>query len=242
MRIVFWNIMHGGGSRAGAIVEQILAWNPDIVALAEFRGTQPSRTIAASLHSAGLVHQLSTVNADEPTWNALLLASRFELERVSREADPEPHYLWLHGKAKFKLAFHIGVVLVPLGTQWYEYLDATVKVAEDGQFGPGIIIGDTNCALTGLDEDTEYSADFKERFVAPMFEHGWRDAFRAFHPHEDAPTWFSTYGNGFRLDHAYANSDLQPYVTSCAHDWGRAWNGKKLSDHAAILLDLSLPA
>ena len=39
MRIVFWNIMHGGGSRAGAIIEQILDWSPEIVALAEFRGT-----------------------------------------------------------------------------------------------------------------------------------------------------------------------------------------------------------
>jgi len=67
MRIVFWNIMHGGGSRAGAIIEQILEWSPEIVALAEFRGTQPSGSIKESLHSAGLVHQLSTVNADEPT-------------------------------------------------------------------------------------------------------------------------------------------------------------------------------
>ena len=232
--------MHGGGYRAELIAEQIIAWNPDIVALAEFRGTQPSRSIAQRLRDAGLVHQLSTVNAEEPTWNTLLLASRFEIEKVCLEGAPKPSYCWLLGKVKSERAFHIGVVLVPLGNQWYEFLDALVKVAEDGQLEPGVIIGDTNCALTGLDEDTVYSADFKDRFVTPLTEHGWRDMFRAFHPHENAPTWYSSYGNGFRLDHAYVNAELQPQVKSCTYDWGRAREEKKLSDHAAILLDLEL--
>ena len=116
-----------------------------------------------------------------------------------------------------------------------------MKFAADGQLGPGIIIGDTNCALTGLDEDTVYSADFNYRFVSPLLEHGWRDMFRVFYPRADAPTWYSTYGYGFRLDHAYVNTALQPYMKSCAHDWGQVWNGKRLSDHAAILLDLNLP-
>ena len=242
MRIVFWNIMHGGGYRATKIAEQIIEWKADIVALAEFRDTEPSRSIAQTLGSAGLVHQLSTVIADEPTWNALLLASRFELERVCPEAPPKPHYLWLQGKVNYERPFHIGVLLAPLGDQWYDFLDVIVKVAADRQLGPDVIIGDTNCALTGLDEDTAYSEDFKERFVAPLSEHGWRDMYRAFHPRADVPTWYSTYRYGFRLDHAYVNTALQPHVNSCAYDWGRAWDGKKLSDHAAILLDLNLPA
>ena len=241
MRIVFWNIWHGGGYRAEKIAEQILDWNPDIVALAEFRDTQPSRSIAENLRSAGLVHQLSTVNAEEPTWNSLLLASRYELERVCLEDAPEPHYLWLPAKVNSERAFHIGVMLVPLGQQWYEFLDAVVKITADGHLGPGVIIGDTNCALTGLDEDTADSADFKDRFMNPLSELGWRDMFRAFHPQADAPTWYSTYGNGFRLDHAYVSAALQPTVKSCVYDWGRAWNEKKLSDHAAILLDLEMP-
>ena len=80
-RIVFWNIMHGGGSRASGIVEQILDWNPDIVAFAEFRGTSPSRSIAERLFDAGYEDQLTTVNNDESAWNALLLASRLQLSR-----------------------------------------------------------------------------------------------------------------------------------------------------------------
>lgn len=239
-RIVFWNIMHGGGYRATRIIEQILDWNPDIVALAEFRGTAPSRSIAKRLAEAGYVHQLSTVKAEEPTRNALLLASRFEIERVHINGAPEPDYLWLFANVKSKRAIDIGVMLVPLGNEWYSYLDALVKFVRVGQFGHGVIIGDTNCALTSLDEDTEYSADFKTRFVARLARHGWRDSFRAFHPKDNAPTWYSSSGYGFRLDHAYINGELQPCVKSCTYDWGRAWDGKRLSDHAAILLDFDL--
>lgn len=241
-RIVFWNIMHGGGSRADGIAEQILDWKPDIVAFAEFRGTRPSRSIAKKLFDAGYVHQQSTVNSSEPAWNALCLASRFELSRVCLEGAPEPNLCWLLAKARGQQNLHIGVILVPFDSPWYDYLDSLVKIAQDWQLGPGVIIGDTNCALTGLDEDTEYSADFKERFVTPLARHGWRDMFRAFYLQDNAPTWYSSSGNGFRLDHAYVSTELQPYVRSCVHDWGRAWEGKKLSDHAAILLDLDLGA
>jgi len=34
MRVVFWNIRHGGGVRADAIARQIGAWEADAVALA----------------------------------------------------------------------------------------------------------------------------------------------------------------------------------------------------------------
>ena len=54
IRLVFWNIRHGGGRRAEKIVEQIKEWNPDIVALAEFRGTPPSASIAKCLSDAEL--------------------------------------------------------------------------------------------------------------------------------------------------------------------------------------------
>ena len=208
------------------------------MALAEFRGTAPSQSIAERLNDAGFVHQLSTVDWDEPRWNAVFLASRYQVRRVIVDGAPEPELYWLLAEVKSNPSFHVGTMHVPFWEQWYAFLDATVKVAENGILGPGIIIGDTNCALTGLDEDTADSADFKDRFAAAMLEVGWRDMFRVFHPQADAPTWYSTYGNGFRLDHAYVSAALQPTVKSCGYDWGRVWNEKKLSDHAAILLDL----
>lgn len=239
-RILFWNIMHGGGSRACKIAEQISAWRPDIVSLSEFRGTPDSRSIAQCLDEAGYIHQLTTVPDDSPRWNALFLAARVPIARVSLPAAPEPDYLWLLAKIATEPAFHVGVVHMPLGDSWYPYTRALLNLVRDWQLGGGVIIGDTNCGLSCRDEDTSSSADAREKLIEPMNALNWRDVFRDFHPKVDAPTWYSSYRNGFRLDRAYVSPALQPRVVSCRYDWGRPRQSKKLSDHAAILLDLKL--
>lgn len=242
-RILFWNIRHGGGSRAGKISEQINLWNPDIVALAEFRGTSPSESIARRLFDSGYKHQFTTVDIDNPLWNALLLASRYELTGEELIGAPEPDLYWLLAKAHVKNRFLIGVVHAPwsdyLGRQ--EYYDALLYVAKNWQFGAGVIIGDMNSGINGLDEETEYSQGYKKSFMNPMESLGWRDVFRAFHPDVDAPTWFSRIGRGFRLDQAFVNEELRTHVTSCRYDWGWVGEQGKVSDHAALLLDLDLP-
>ncbi len=240
MRILFWNIMHGGGRRAGQIVEQILEWNPDIVALAEFRGTPPSQFIAKCLFDAGYEHQLTTVNSDEPAWNAVYLASRCEMTRVRLAGAPEPELYWLLAELKTEPRIHIGVVHAPwsiyLGR--LEYYAALVKVAENWSFGPGLIIGDTNTGITGLDEETEDSAEYHDSVTKPMNCAAWQDVFRRFHPDTNAPTWYSNSGNGRRLDQAFANAELQPQVKACDYHWGLKGDNGTPSDHAAILLDL----
>ena len=239
-RILFWNINRGGGYRAGKITEQIIAWQPDIVALAEFRGTPSSRSIAKRLFDAGYIYQLTTVPDEFPSRNALFLAARVQIAPVSLPQAPEPDHRWLLAKIATEPAFHIGLVLIPLGDSWYLSTRALLNLIHDWQLGAGVIIGDTNCGLTGLDEDTTSSADARAKFIDPMNALNWHDIFRVFHPEVDAPTWFSSSKNGFRLDRTYVSPTLQPQVVSCQHDWGCPWQQKNLSDHAAILLDLNL--
>ena len=133
IRIVFWNIMHGGGSRASGIVEQILEWKPDLVAFAEFRGTEPSKFIAQCLNDEGFVHQLSAVNDREPSSNAVFLASRFKFLQVRLAGEPAPDLYRLFAKVDAGFAFHVGVVHAPwsiyLGR--LEYYAALIEVAEN---------------------------------------------------------------------------------------------------------------
>ena len=245
IRLVFWNIRHGGGRRAEKIVEQIKEWNPDIVALAEFRGTPPSASIAKCLSDAGYEHQLTTAFAENPRWNALFIGARAEVAQVQVEDAPKPDYLWLLAKVNTVPAIHVGVVHVPLMSEnskwaWLDYYKALLKVTQEWQLGPGLIIGDMNSGLNGLDEETEYSLNYKDTLMTPMEARGWRDIFRAFHPHVDAPTWFSPKDRGFRLDQAFVNDELQQHITSCVYDWGCVGERGKVSDHAALLLDLKL--
>ena len=186
---------------------------------------------------------MSTVDPEYPAWNAVFLASRFKLTQVPLAGSPEPDLYWLLVRLDTAHCIHIGVVHPPwsiyLGR--LEYYAALVKTAKNWQLGSGIIIGDTNTGITGLDEETEDSENFHDTVTKPMNSAGWQDMFRTFHPDADAPTWYSRSGNGRRLDQAFVNAALQPYVAGCFYDWGASEKRGKLSDHAAILLDLRLP-
>ena len=82
MRVVFWNIRHGGGVRAAAIARRISTWGADAVALCEFRGTPPSGELARALAARGLTYQCTTADRARPAVNGLLLASRWPLRRL----------------------------------------------------------------------------------------------------------------------------------------------------------------
>ncbi len=245
-RIVFWNIQHGGGSRAEGIAEQILEWNPDLVALAEFRGTAPSQSIAQRLADAGYEHQLSAVNEDEPSWNAVFLASRFKLNQVAQPLPDVPYanLYWSLARVDTAPPIHILAVHVPFGWSMgrWEYYEAILNIASNQKSGAALIVGDMNTGMTGLDEETEFSEGYMEKVMSPLDTIGWRDPFRVLQPDVDAPTWFSPRRNGFRLDQVFANAKLQPLVRSCFYAWGKKADSGDLSDHAALLLDLDQEA
>src|SRR5213596_4072101 len=88
MRVVAWNIRAGGGFRADAIARQLARWQPDVVALSEFRATPPSVKLAARLVDVGLVHQLATCDPRTTHRNALLVASRWPLQRIVLRSSP----------------------------------------------------------------------------------------------------------------------------------------------------------
>lgn len=243
-RIVFWNIQHGGGGRANGIAAQISEWNPDLVALAEFRGTAPSQSIAKRLYDSGLEHQLSAVNDDVPRWNAIFLASRFKLKNVTQSLPEVPYgeLYWLLAKVDAKPSFCVGVVHAPwsINLGRLEYYAALLHVARKWRLGPGVFIGDMNTGVTGLDEETENSVEYHKSVMKPLEDIGWRDMYRVFHPDANTPTWYSPYGNSYRLDQTFVNRELQPLVKSCKYDWGKNVDTGELSDHAAILLDLNV--
>src|SRR5256886_7919945 len=95
VRVVAWNIRAGGGVRADAIARQLARWQPDVVALSEFRATPPSARLAARLMASGLDHQLTTCDPRTLQRNALLMASRWPLRRIGLRAAPADRCRWL---------------------------------------------------------------------------------------------------------------------------------------------------
>ena len=240
MRIVSWNIRAGGGVRAERIAKQLERWRPSVVVLCEFRGTPPSQALASRLKQLGLVHQRSTVAWDARTKNALLVASRWPLRRLTVGAQPEEPCRWLSVRVEAPESFVLGAVHVPNRAtgRKYAYLEAMLSVASRWRRRPALLVGDTNTGWPELDEEVRCFGPREELFMRSIHELGWADAFRHLRGRARAYSWYSPNGgNGFRLDQAFVNRLFLPRLRHTRYIWvGGRLGG--LSDHAALLIDL----
>jgi exonuclease III len=245
--ILSWNIRAGGGKRAAQILAQIQAWGPNIVGLSEFRGTAASQWLAAQLAEAGYPFQLSSVNPDAPARNALLLASRYPLQAISRPAMPSNPERWILAQVETRPPLTLGLMHVPnytTPTLKYPYLDSVLEMVDGWDDGPALLIGDTNCVKRSIDEEKPSPPRFQREhdWIVGMAERGWVDAFRHLHGDRREYTWYSHRNNGFRLDYAFCSPRLAPAIAGARHTWGtddsRPERRDALSDHAALIVDI----
>ena len=87
MKILSWNILQGGGRRAGDIVKTIASHAPDIVTLQEFRRGSGEAEIVSGLKKAGL--KFIHIPETEGKENTILIASKYGFD--AGPFLPEPH-------------------------------------------------------------------------------------------------------------------------------------------------------
>jgi len=243
MRIVFWNIRAGGGTRVKRIAQQLEAWAPDTVALCEFRATPPSLELGRALASFGLVHQCTTADPARPNANRLLIATRWPLRRVRIRAEPSEPGRWLLASVGARRPLTFGAMHVPnrMSGRKDIFFAAVLTVLGRWRRGPLLLVGDTNSGRPGIDDETRVFGPKEEAWLDALERLGWLDAFRLLRGRARVYTWYSpNQGNGFRLDQAFVNSELRPRLRDVRYDWGRRARPETntLSDHAALLLDL----
>ncbi len=243
MRIVGWNIRAGGGVRIERIVRTLARWSPDAVALSEFRATPPSRHLADRLRDQGLRYQLTSSDPDDRARNALLVASRWPIQRVqASDSWPEPAepHRWLPVEVDAPQPFVLGTMHVPNRAtgRKYDFLDAVLRQAHRWQERSAILIGDTNSGVPGIDEESPALNQIEGRWMNDLDDAGWRDAFRAHAGRRRAFTWYSPNGdNGFRLDQAFLSPNMTRQLLRAKHHWGGGSRRSGVSDHAALLVD-----
>ena len=244
MRVVAWNVRAGAGVRTDAIARQLVRWEPDVVALSEFRGTPPSVRLAARLAAAGLTHQCATCDPRAPERNALLVASRWPLRRLALRLVPRDRCRWLLVAVDAPTPLALAAMHVPnrVTGRKYPFLDAVLGCAQRWELGPALLIGDTNSGRRGLDEEVPAFSAREEGWIDALAACGWADAFRHLRVDARAYTWYSPNGrNGFRIDQAFVNAPLLARLKGAAYVWGGAASrGRRdrLSDHAALVVDL----
>lgn len=250
IRILHWNILHGGGSkRMPEIVLALLSHKPDLILLSEFRTTIGGQ-IRGILADHGLDHQQTSLPA--PHKNGLLWASRYPLQRSSQ---PGPT---AHGLGSRWLDIHVDGqdlqltgVHIPDGSRptaravCWQSMVATARLNRDKSH---IFVGDFNTGRHGLDEvGRTFTCTSQLGLVCTL---GYVDAFRVFTPDKREWTWLAPAGphvksantassGGFRLDSALVSQRAAPRLVRAEYEHSVRETG--VSDHSAMIIDLAPP-
>lgn len=239
MRLLAWNILHGGGARVPRIVEEITAYDPDTIALTGFRidrGTE----LRPALEERGWPH-VETSNPAEKI-NGVAVFSRTPLRRRKCPAPPEDYFRWLDvelpedgfGLGVLQIRAATGGVRHPSTVAKKRFWDTVLEAAETRLHQPFLFTGAWNTGARGLDEEgqTFVCAEHFARLSAL----GWTDLWRHYNPSATEWTWRSHQGNGFRVDHAFASPALLPHVRSCRYS--HAEREARISDHSIVIVEM----
>lgn len=236
LKLLSWNILHGGGKRARSILEAIEAESPDIVTLQEFRNGASRAEMVDGLSAMGLEHQRvpeTSSNRD----NTVIIASKFPFESSifpnNISADNGANVI----QATFKgpIALNLFAVHLPHKQKQLPYFEALLDLPKTFSSQSSIIIGDFNCGIPF--EDSETKSFYATHLFQQLLRDGWVDAWRSRNQKKREFTWISTkQQNGFRYDHALVSADVDQKISNIRyqHDVRLA----RISDHSMMLVDI----
>ncbi|MBZ4536386.1 endonuclease/exonuclease/phosphatase [Mycobacterium avium subsp. hominissuis] len=256
VRILNWNISHGGGSRIRAICDHVEDIRPDLLALTEF---QTRNELLLRAHLQRLGYPFIATSNPSANQNGLLVASKWRLDHTVDQFEPKiDRERWLAVRVS-ELDLDILVLHIP-GTPDNKFEDGygisgakrkellwarAVDYAIEHRDHRAIMMGDFN---TGFRIDTEGAMFRMSHYMTDLINTGFVDSWRYMHPDVREFTWYSkrkdkTTGksldlNGFRLDYIFVSSRLRDAVADVAilHEPRRAG----ISDHASLIADIDV--
>lgn len=255
MRILTWNIGHGGGARIPQVCRHITDIAPDMLALTEFQ-TRNEPQLRAHLERTGYGFIVTSRPPDRR--NGLLLASKTPIAPAKRPTPDLDGERWLEVRCE-ALDLEALVVHVPgsddnkfkdgygiSGTKRKElFWQRVVAWAEKHRTDRALILGDFN---TGFRIDAQGTPFKHSNYMAELISTGFVDTWRHRHPEVRDFTWYSKRKdpdtgisqdlNGFRLDYLYVSQPLVHVVGDV--DIQHAPRHSGASDHASVLLELDL--
>lgn len=225
------NIRHGGGKRIGPIVRAISAYSADIVVITEYRNGKVGENLRTSLATAGWEHQIAAPTPERE--NSVLIVAKEPLIIDNRPLFNEnwqrDRHIVVHG-----YGYTIVAVYLPPGQKklpsWERLLNTAAALGTE----PTLIIGDFNTGKHFIDEDGA-------TFIGPenidrLEELGYIDAWRHLHPAAREYTWFSSAGNGFRLDFAFLSPSLSDRLARAVHIHETRIDG--ITDHSGLVIEM----
>lgn len=254
MRLLSWNILHGGGpERLPEIILSLLSHKPDVIVLTEFRTTRGSQ-IRAVLADHGLTHQLAS-HGERDNSNGILLAARHTLEPDDAPAPRNHRGRWLPARIP-ALDLHLLAVHVPDDTNMTAkaaHWQAILALARRQLRENALIVGDFNTGRRYQDaplprrphesDASRLRPDWAsvhgcEALLGSLLSLGFVDAWRCLHREAREYSWVSHDGQPRRIDTAYLSPALAPALQTAAYS--HVERRRRLSDHSPLIVDLAL--
>jgi len=239
LRLLTWNLRHGGGQRVPEIVLALLAHTPDVVALTEFHAARGG-SVRGLLADAGLSHQRTS--SVDPTKNAILIASRVPI--VPAERDPDAA-IFPGGASRLldatfpTLGMSLSAVHLPDDSRPTDKIASwqfLLSLARERRNFPWVVIGDMNSGRHGTDET---GRSFRWTPLLGTFATlGMRDAWRHLHPDSKERSWSHPARGSTRIDACYLSEPLHKCLKNSHFSHVERETG--VSDHSALIVDLDV--
>ncbi len=243
MRVVFWNIQHGGGAvRTPELILAVLALEPDVVALAEFRAKGRGGTWRGPLADAGLTHFASAGQGGGTAGgtaggNAVCVASKQALTVEACGLESARLLAATVGGVRLLVAH---VPSEEAARARVEHFGAICAWARRAAMGEALLVGDLNASRRGM--DVLRAGQRHEALVGEVWTAGLRDVWHEQGGSREQVSWWGPNGERHRLDTAMASAALlrrgvrMRYVGLRDGAEGASKVGK-LSDHAGIVVE-----
>jgi exodeoxyribonuclease III len=231
MRLLAWNIRQGGGSRLARIADALARHEADILVLSEYRGGEAAGRLRAALALLG--YGYATAVTPPPGRSGVLVAARcaFRDDGAVGVGLPEPYRMVSAEFPDFRL---VGVYMPNLFAK-LPYWETLIAILGETD-GHALAVGDFNTCRPYLDEAG--AIDRTAHYMDRIAEIGFCDLWRRRNPELREFSWFSTRGNGFRIDHAFLSDTLAARAGPIRYSHDERLAG--LSDHSPLILELRI--
>lgn len=202
----------------------------DVLVVSEFRGGDSATRLRAALAEAGYRHQSAL--APPPGRNGVLIAARraFREKGPVSAAVPEPYRM-----VRVELdGVRLSGVYMPNLLAKVPYWEALIAALGAERHHPALAIGDFNTCRAYVDEPG--AIDATAHFIDKAEAIGFSDLWRRRYPEGREFSWYSTRGNGFRIDHAFLSPALE--MRAGVVRYSHAERIERLSDHSPLILDV----
>jgi exodeoxyribonuclease III len=203
----------------------------DVLVISEYRGGDSATRLRAALAALGYRH--ATGLTPPPGGNGVLIAARvpFDDGGPVAAALPDPCRMV---RAHFG-ALRIYGIYMPNLLKKVPYWEALIAALAAESLGAlSVAIGDFNTCRAFVDEPG--AIDVCAHFIDDVEAIGFCDLWRRRYPDGREFSWYSTRGNGFRIDHAFLSPALAGHAGVVRYSHAEREAG--ISDHSPLLLDL----